>query len=175
VSKFLLNLLVQISKALVNSKIQFLFRKDIFQLLAESAQQPAGPLGLLAHPAPHASFFHLQPKQSTQAAPAEWPRDAPWPSPTTSAEGKTSPRQPYFISPLYGLPSPVQSSGNRRLQSGSIETPSTPTIEGTRPPPPRLRPIKGRPPPVKIPTPPTLLLLVHRRCAVSLPPSKPRY
>jgi hypothetical protein len=47
-SKFLLNLLLQISKALVNSKIQFLIRKFFFlafgpiDLAANSAFGPAG-------------------------------------------------------------------------------------------------------------------------------------
>jgi hypothetical protein len=48
-SKFLLNLLLQISKALVNSKIQFLIRKSFFlafsptNLAARSASGPASP------------------------------------------------------------------------------------------------------------------------------------
>jgi hypothetical protein len=51
-SKFLLNLLVQISKALVNSKIQFLIQKFFFlafgpaDLAAHSAFGPASPDGL---------------------------------------------------------------------------------------------------------------------------------
>jgi hypothetical protein len=51
-SKFLLNLLVQISKAAVNSKIQFLIQKFFFfafgpaDLAALSAVGPAGPAGL---------------------------------------------------------------------------------------------------------------------------------
>jgi hypothetical protein len=51
-SKFLLNLLVQIFKALVNSKIQFLIQKNLFfafglaDLVAHSAVGPAGPTGL---------------------------------------------------------------------------------------------------------------------------------
>jgi hypothetical protein len=51
-SKFLLNLLVQISKALVNSEIQFLIRKFFFlafgsaDLAAHSTVGPAGPTGL---------------------------------------------------------------------------------------------------------------------------------
>jgi hypothetical protein len=49
-----------------------------------------------------------------------------------------------FISPLSGAFPSSSISGNRRLQSGGIEAPSTPAIEGTRPPPPRLCPIKGR-------------------------------
>jgi hypothetical protein len=49
-SKFLLNLLLQISKALVNSKIQFLIQKSFFlafgpaNLAARSACGPASPL-----------------------------------------------------------------------------------------------------------------------------------
>jgi hypothetical protein len=42
-----------------------------------------------------------------------------------------------FISPLSDALSPLQSRG--------IKSPSTPATEGTRPPPPHLRPIKGRP------------------------------
>jgi hypothetical protein len=43
-SKFLLNLLLQISKALVNSKIQFLIQKFIFPDFRPG--RPRGPLGL---------------------------------------------------------------------------------------------------------------------------------
>jgi hypothetical protein len=46
-SKFLLNLLLQISKALVNSKIQFLFEKNF-----SSEFSPLGPAGLPTPPAP---------------------------------------------------------------------------------------------------------------------------
>jgi hypothetical protein len=52
-SKFLLNLLLQISKALVNSKIQFLIQKFFFltlgpaDLAAHSAFGPASPLASL--------------------------------------------------------------------------------------------------------------------------------
>jgi hypothetical protein len=51
--KFLLNLLLQISKALVNSKIQFLIQKFFFltfgpaNLVAHSAVGPASPLASL--------------------------------------------------------------------------------------------------------------------------------
>jgi hypothetical protein len=48
-------------------------------------------------------------------------------------------------SPIKRLHSPSSIPGNRRLQSGGIEASSTPAIEGTQPPPPRLHPIKGRP------------------------------
>jgi hypothetical protein len=43
-SKFLLNLLLQISKALLNSKIQFLIQKFLFSLFRPG--RPCGPLGL---------------------------------------------------------------------------------------------------------------------------------
>jgi hypothetical protein len=52
-SKFLVNLLLQISKALVNSKIQFLIQKFSFltfspiDLAAHSAFGPTSPLALL--------------------------------------------------------------------------------------------------------------------------------
>jgi hypothetical protein len=50
-------------------------------------------------------------------------------------------------SPIKQCHFPSSIPGNRRLQSGGIEASSTPAIEGTRPPPPHLRPIKGRPAP----------------------------
>jgi hypothetical protein len=59
-SKFLLNLLVQISKALVNLKIQFLIQKFFFfafspaNLTAHSAFGPTGPAG----PSPLADRSH---------------------------------------------------------------------------------------------------------------------
>jgi hypothetical protein len=56
-SKFLLNLLLQISKALVNSKIQFLIQK-LFSLL--SAQPTPRPVRPLAQPA-------RRPRRSPQA------------------------------------------------------------------------------------------------------------
>jgi hypothetical protein len=60
-SKFLLNLLLQISKALVNSKIQFLIQKFFLltfgpaNLVAHSAFGPASPLASLPPQAETAS------------------------------------------------------------------------------------------------------------------------
>jgi hypothetical protein len=54
-SKFLLNLLLQISKALVYSKIKLLFRKEFFLTLgpiSPAASRPIQPFGLAA-----AQFF----------------------------------------------------------------------------------------------------------------------
>jgi hypothetical protein len=65
-SKFFLNLLLQISKALVNSKIQFLIRK-FFSLL--SARQTPRPVRPLAQPA-HRLHHPRRPKQSRPAHPA---------------------------------------------------------------------------------------------------------
>jgi hypothetical protein len=48
-SKFLLNLLLQISKALVNSKIQFLIRKFFSLLSARPTPWPVQPLAPPAH------------------------------------------------------------------------------------------------------------------------------
>jgi hypothetical protein len=47
--KFLLNLLLQISKALVNSKIQFLIQKFFSLLSARPTPRPVRPLAQLAH------------------------------------------------------------------------------------------------------------------------------
>jgi hypothetical protein len=63
-SKFLLNLLLQISKALVNSKIQFLIQKSFFlafgpaNLAARSASGPASPLAV---PSPWAKIIPAGP------------------------------------------------------------------------------------------------------------------
>jgi hypothetical protein len=64
-SKFLLNLLVQISEALVNSKIQFLIQKFFSSLSARPTLRPTRPL---AQPAPLASL--LSRAESNPAGPA---------------------------------------------------------------------------------------------------------
>jgi hypothetical protein len=90
--------------------------------------------------------------------------------PTTSTDGKKSQRHPSFISPLNDALSPLQSSGNRCLQTGSIEAPSTLAIQGTRPPAPRLRPIKGCPAPGEdLHTSNSLSLSPHQAHAIALP------
>jgi hypothetical protein len=48
-SKFFLNLLLQISKALANSKIQFLIQKSFSLLLARPTLRPVRPLAQPAH------------------------------------------------------------------------------------------------------------------------------
>jgi hypothetical protein len=104
------------------------------------------PSSLLAHLAQLAIFFLLPHRSRARKLPLPAGlAPPPWSAPTTSTEGKKLPRHPSFISPLNGALSPIQSPSNRRLQPESIEAPSTPAIEGTRPPPPRLRPTKGHP------------------------------
>jgi hypothetical protein len=65
-SKFLLNLLLQISKVLVNSKIQFLIQKSFSLLLARPTLRPVRPLAQPTH----------RPRRSPQAeiVPAGPPR-----------------------------------------------------------------------------------------------------
>jgi hypothetical protein len=132
-SKFLLNLLVQISKASVYSKIQFLIRKEFFlQLSAQSAQRPAGPSSLLAHMAQAAVFF-LLPHWSRvrQPPPPVGLALPPWSALTTSTGGKITAASLLFHFPIKQHPSPSSIPGNRRLESRGIEAPSTPAIEGT--------------------------------------------
>jgi hypothetical protein len=64
-SKFLLNLLLQISKALVNSKIQFLIQKFFFLIF--------GPADLAAHPAfsPSGSRWPLSSRGPIPTLPAQ--------------------------------------------------------------------------------------------------------
>jgi hypothetical protein len=65
-SKFLLNVLLQISKALVNSKIQFLIQKFFFLISAQPTLRPTRPLAQPAHWPCHPR----RPKPSWPAHPA---------------------------------------------------------------------------------------------------------
>jgi hypothetical protein len=174
-SKFLLNLLLQFSRALVYSKIKSLFGKEFFPHFWPNRPngQPAhpvfrpsrGPLFFTNRllPSPHwasasrpaqpaltAQPDNLPPpapEQSAPAATAGRPRAAPWSAPTTSTKGKIMAASLLLHSPIKRCHSLSSILGNRRLQAGGIEASSTPAIEGTcpPPPPPRLRPIKGHP------------------------------
>jgi hypothetical protein len=62
-SKFLLNLLLQISKAFVNSKIQFLIQKFLFLISARPTLRPTRPLS-------PASPLARRPPQAESARPA---------------------------------------------------------------------------------------------------------
>jgi hypothetical protein len=112
VSKFLLNLLVQISKALVNSKIQFLFWKDFFQLPVQSTQLPVGPPGpanlpLPPSPAPTECCFLLA-RHLTKAAMPASSRAMEWTRPVK-----------LLITPLYSAafpPPPPLHSGNSSIE-----------------------------------------------------------
>jgi hypothetical protein len=79
-SKFLLNLLLQISKALIYSKIKFFIRKRIFpSLSAQSAQRPAGPSGLSPQPPPTSPLSRVSPPASQPSG--LWPAHPAFPSP----------------------------------------------------------------------------------------------
>jgi hypothetical protein len=163
-SKFLLNLLVQISKALVYSKIKFYSEKIFPSLSAHLAFWPSsGPffflstgrffpfplgLGLSADPAhPHGPTGRLlpppAPEPSAHDAAAGRPRAAPRSTPMTSTGRKIMASSILLQSQIKRHHFPSSITSNRHLQSGAIEAPSTLAIEGARPPPPRLHPIKG--------------------------------
>jgi hypothetical protein len=124
-SKFLLNLLLQISKALVNSKIQFLIRK-FFSLL--SARPTPRPIRPLAQPA-HRSRHPRRPKSS-------WPAHPPRVSVASSWEI----RFPFWITP----------SRAGRLSLVSLIT--GPHLSDSPPSPRRLTPV-GNPPRHRSPAP----------------------
>jgi hypothetical protein len=166
-SKFLLNLLVQISKAWVYSKIKFYSEKNFFSSLsAHPAFRPScgpfsflfnrpffsSPLGLSlsAGPThPHGPTGRLlpppAPEPSAQDAAAGRPRATPRSTPMTSTERKITASSILLQSPIMRRHFPSSITGNWRLQFAAIEAPSMPAIEGARPPPPRLRPIKCYP------------------------------
>jgi hypothetical protein len=167
-SKFLLNLLLQIFKASVYSKIKFLFGTEYFFTSSPSVFRPSrGPfsfsfffqlaaplsplgLGLSASPAhPHSPTSRLlpppAPEPSAQAAAASQPRAAPRSTPMTSTGRKIMAASLLLHSPIKRCHFPSSTPGNRRLQSRGIDASKTPTIEGTRSPPPHLHHIKGCP------------------------------
>jgi hypothetical protein len=136
-SKFLLNLLLQISKALVYLKIKFYSEKNFpvnfgpaaahffsFQPAIFLPPSPLG-LGLSAGPAhPHGPTGHLllplAPEPSAHGATGR-PRVAPTVDPDASTGRKKWPHQSPFIPPLIGTISPSSITGNRRLQLGPLK------------------------------------------------------
>jgi hypothetical protein len=156
-SKFQLNLLVQISKALVNSKIKFYSKKN-FSITFGPSGLSAQPrpiffsfrpaifcpfslgLGLSAGPAhPHVPTGHLLPPAGEPSAhdAAGRHRASPWSTPMTSTGRKITASSILLQSPIKRRHFPSSITGIRCLQSGAIE--------GGRPPLPRLRPIKTCP------------------------------
>jgi hypothetical protein len=153
-SKFLLNLLLQISKALVYSKIKFYSEKNFPHFW------PNRPSSQPAHPdfwPSRSLYFPFQPgvpPLPTGPRPLHRPSRPPSSSsrrphgrprcPPPEEKKQTAGSIPLH-SPINQRHSPSSNTSNWHLQTGAIEAPSTPAIEGARPPPPRLRPIKGRP------------------------------
>jgi hypothetical protein len=146
-------------------KNQILFRKEFFChfwpirpfgpavahfLFFSTAHSPPFPLGLSLSAGPahtHGPTSRLLPPTPEPSAhdAAGRPRAAPWSTPTNSTGRKIMASSILLQSPIKRRHFPSSITGNRRLQSGAIEAPSTPAIEGARPPPPHLRPIKACP------------------------------
>jgi hypothetical protein len=139
VSKFLLNLLVQISKALVNSQIQFLFQKDFFT-------QPTGPFSLLAHLAPPASLFFLCLRRPSTTStshdaaprPPRRPHLTPWSGPNRSSPSLPPPplTRPHFLPLLHSSNGSIEDAiyhccpaypGHHRLPPSPIKGDEYPT------------------------------------------------
>jgi hypothetical protein len=117
-SKFLLNLLLQISKALVNSKIQFLIRKFFSLLSARPTPWPVRPLAQPAHQPCHPHRL----KSSRPAHPAR-----------ASVASLRKIRFPFWITPSQaGCLSLVSLSTGPHL-SDSPPSPRQPTPVGNPP------------------------------------------
>jgi hypothetical protein len=111
-SKFLLNLLLQISKALVNSKIQFLFGKEFFLHF-----RPNRPSGQPARPAsqpsqrPALPLFSYRPHTRARSIPAcaalaYWPEyvsSSRLRSPTTTSSPSVTAKRAPPVSSIYHL------------------------------------------------------------------------
>jgi hypothetical protein len=142
-SKFLLNLLVQISKALVYSKIQFLFEKELssyfspsgpaLPVLARFARRPPGPRSAQAALAylPKGVFPLTLRIQATM--PSLSHVTAMWPRPSASSP---SPHRPIsLMSPLlliasghHASPGLQHRDANRSLHSPALTPPFNPPL-----------------------------------------------
>jgi hypothetical protein len=122
-SKFLLNLLVQISEALVYSKIKFYSKKKF------SHFRPNQPSSQPAHPdfrpsSPHGPTGHLlppTPEPNAQGAAAGRPRAALPVDPDSSTGRKKRPHQSPFIPPLIGTIPPLQSPVTGTFNLGPLK------------------------------------------------------
>jgi hypothetical protein len=97
VSKLLLNLLVQISKALVNSKIQFLFRKDFFSAsvpISPAAYRPIRPFSPTRPPWLHSSSFAYA---GRAPPPPRTPPHRPPPAPWSGPDWSSSSLPPFYL------------------------------------------------------------------------------
>jgi hypothetical protein len=123
-SKFLLNLLVQISKALVYSKIKF-YSENFFPHF-----RPNRPSSQPAHPefrpsSPNGPTGHLlplpAPEPNAQGAAAGLPRTAPTVDPDALHRKKKMATSIPLHSPINRRHSPFSNTGNRRLQTGPLK------------------------------------------------------
>jgi hypothetical protein len=172
-SKFLLNLLVQISKALVHSKIKFYSEKNFPHFRPNRPSSQPVHLDFRPRCSPFFSFptgRFPPPHWASASQPAQLTSRPSWPPSSASCTGakctrrhrRPASRRPHGLPrrlhrkkkmaasiplhfPINRHHSPSSITSKRRLQSEAIEAPSTPAIEGAQPPPPRLRPIEGHP------------------------------
>jgi hypothetical protein len=194
-SKFLLNLLVQISKAMVYSKINFYSEKyspghfrptrpfgPIFFFFYRPIflPSPTGPRPSGRPSPPHgppAGLAHRMPSSSsrtdagrTRRLAAGRPRAASPVTPTLPPEEKKRPHLiPLHFPPLIGAipPSSIPETG---AFNPTIEASSNRPLKALGPPPPRLRPINADPTPGEAPhTSKALSPSPHRAFAVVLP------
>jgi hypothetical protein len=119
-SKFLLNLLLQISKSLVNSKIQFLIQKFLFfgpaDLAAHSASGPASPMAV---PPPQAETVSVGPPNRASVV-SSWEIRLPfW---FTSSEPAASPSSLCQLGPSCQLHPPPLAAQARPRRHCSLAT-----------------------------------------------------
>jgi hypothetical protein len=178
-SKFLLNLLPPFSKALVNSKIQFLIRiffSFTFDLPAHAATRPIRPLGSRGHP----SFFllALAERRLSLLSRHRTMGVAPLLPPHARKPQRSPPHNPIFNQPQLQPPSlPVMAAMKAAITAAAC---------GFRPPPPPSWPYKRTPtlrwstslphpsssPPQSRPRRSHLEPKLRRRCAASSPSSE---
>jgi hypothetical protein len=120
-----------------------------FQPAVPPAPLPTGPRPLGRPSSPHGPAGHLlpppAPEPNAQGAAAGRPRVTPTVDRDTLHRKKKTAASIPLHSPINRRHFPSSNTGNRCLHTGAIEAPSTPTLEGARPPPPCLCPIKGCP------------------------------
>jgi hypothetical protein len=152
-SKFLLNLLVQIFKALVNSKIQLLLRKGFLFRFGSAARRciwPFSPAGLTGYTRPSCSPS-LPPAETSAATGPVSPRRA------STARAPQPPPLSAPVLPLHLYSLAITTPSNRAITrhdelkiTRPLNTTALPTITPPSPPQhPSPSPIKGSPAPME--------------------------
>jgi hypothetical protein len=126
-SKFLLNLLLQISKAFVNSKIQFLMQKFFFLILARPTLRPTRPLSPASPSSPRVGHVFAEICFPFQIMPSRADRLLPLLSPCGPRLSSSSspPRRPTPVG-IFRAPLPRASDAPKLLQPSLITLPLNP-------------------------------------------------